>query len=80
MKSVPSKIIIVFIKSYRLILSPWLGHHCRFYPSCSAYAIEAIQQHGSLQGSWLAIKRLASCHPWHEGGVDPVPEGKRQHE
>ena len=77
MKSISSKIIIQLIKAYRLILSPWLGNHCRFYPSCSAYAIEAIQQHGTVRGSWLAIKRLACCHPWHEGGVDPVPEGRR---
>lgn len=77
MKSISSKIIIKLIKAYRLILSPWLGNHCRFYPSCSAYAIEAIQQHGIVRGSWLAIKRLACCHPWHEGGVDPVPEGRR---
>lgn len=77
MKSISSKIIIKLIKAYRLILSPWLGNHCRFYPSCSAYAIEAIQQHGTVRGSWLAIKRLACCHPWHEGGVDPVPEGRR---
>lgn len=79
MKSISSKIIIYLIKAYRLILSPWLGNHCRFYPSCSAYAIEALQQHGAVKGSWLAIKRLACCHPWHEGGVDPVPEG-RHHE
>ena len=77
MKSISSKVIIYLIKAYRLILSPWLGNHCRFYPSCSAYAIEAVQQHGTIKGSWLAIKRLACCHPWHEGGVDPVPEGRR---
>lgn len=77
MKSISSKSIIILIKAYRLILSPWLGNHCRFYPSCSAYAIEAIQKHGTVKGSWLAIKRLGCCHPWHEGGVDPVPEGRR---
>ena len=77
MKSISSKSIIFLIKAYRLILSPWLGNHCRFYPSCSAYAIEAIQKHGTVKGSWLTIKRVGCCHPWHEGGVDPVPEGRR---
>ena len=69
-----SKIIIIFIKAYRFLLSPWLGKQCRFHPSCSAYAIEAIQRFGPYYGCWLAIKRLACCHPWHAGGLDPVPE------
>ncbi len=73
-----SKILIVFIKAYRLILSPWLGQQCRFHPTCSQFALEAIELHGPLKGSWLTLKRLASCHPWHEGGVDHVP-GSRPH-
>jgi putative membrane protein insertion efficiency factor len=68
------KILILLVRGYRLLLSPFLGHHCRFYPSCSCYAETAVRQYGVLKGSWLAIKRISRCHPWHEGGVDPVPE------
>lgn len=67
-------ILIVLIRSYQLLLSPLLGNHCRFYPSCSQYAREAIERHGALRGGWLAIRRVLRCHPWHPGGVDPVPE------
>jgi len=66
-------IFLILIKTYRLLISPWLGNHCRFYPSCSAYAQEAIERHGPWHGLWLGIKRLSRCHPWHPGGVDPVP-------
>jgi putative membrane protein insertion efficiency factor len=69
-----AKGLILLIKVYRLLLSPWLGSHCRFYPSCSQYAMEALEKHGILQGGWLALKRLLRCHPWYAGGVDPVPE------
>ena len=70
----PVQSVFLFIISmYRLLLSPWLGNNCRFHPSCSHYAEEAIRQHGALKGGWLAIKRLGKCHPWHEGGIDPVP-------
>ncbi|MDX1654920.1 MAG: membrane protein insertion efficiency factor YidD, partial [Candidatus Competibacteraceae bacterium] len=58
----------------QLLLSPWLGNNCRFYPSCSQYAIEAVDLYGPLKGPWLALRRLLRCHPWHRGGVDPVPE------
>lgn len=68
------RIMIFLIKAYRTILSPFVGQHCRFYPSCSAYALEAVEKHGALQGFWLSLRRLSRCHPWHEGGVDPVPE------
>jgi len=68
------KSLILIIRLYKLLVSPWLGSHCRFYPSCSSYAIEAVERHGALRGSWLALRRLSHCHPWHEGGVDPVPE------
>lgn len=67
------KVLIVTIRTYQLALSPFLGHSCRFFPSCSQYAIEAIERYGPLQGTWLAIRRLLRCHPWHAGGVDPVP-------
>lgn len=70
------KAMILLIRAYRLFFSPWIGQQCRFHPTCSAYAIEAIQRHGAVRGAWLAAKRLGRCHPWHEGGVDPVPERK----
>ena len=61
------------IRGYQLAISPLLGPRCRFYPSCSQYAIEAIETHGALRGTWLTMKRISRCHPWHEGGFDPVP-------
>ena len=61
------------VRGYRLLVSPLLGPSCRFYPSCSEYAEEALQRHGALQGSWLTARRLCRCGPWHPGGVDPVP-------
>ncbi len=61
------------IRGYQLAISPFLGPRCRFYPSCSHYAIEAIETHGALRGVWLTLKRISRCHPWHEGGFDPVP-------
>jgi putative membrane protein insertion efficiency factor len=70
-------ILIVIIKCYRYLLSPFIGQHCRFTPTCSEYAIEAIQLHGSIKGSWYALRRLTRCHPFCAGGVDPVPENKK---
>ena len=67
------RLFIILIKVYRFLISPLLGDSCRFYPSCSHYAEEAIAQYGVLKGSYLAIRRLSKCHPLHEGGVDPVP-------
>ena len=58
---------------YRYLLSPWVGNQCRFYPSCSHYAEEAIARHGVLRGGYLTVRRLLKCHPWHPGGEDPVP-------
>jgi uncharacterized protein len=66
-------VLKIFIRAYQLVLSPLIGPSCRFYPSCSQYGIEAIDTHGSLRGTWLTIKRISRCHPWHEGGFDPVP-------
>ncbi len=66
-------ILQTLIRGYQLIISPWLGPRCRFYPSCSQYAHEALAVHGALRGSWLALRRLSRCHPWHPGGLDPVP-------
>jgi len=70
------KLLIIIIQGYRLLISPWLGSHCRFYPSCSEYAQIAIAEHGIFLGVFLGIKRLLRCHPWHPGGIDPVPTRK----
>ena len=64
---------------YRYLLSPWVGNQCRFYPSCSHYAEEAIASRGFLIGCYLTLKRLLKCHPWHPGGLDPVPTKPHQH-
>ena len=69
-------VLIALIDTYRLLLSPFFGTQCRFYPTCSAYAREAIEIHGALKGAWLTLRRIGKCHPWHEGGVDNVPEKK----
>ena len=66
-------ILIGLIKTYRYVLSPFVGYHCRFYPTCSAYALDAVNNYGAIRGGWLSLLRLCRCHPWHEGGVDPVP-------
>ena len=67
-------LLIALIRGYQWFISPLLGNQCRFYPSCSEYAREAIERHGAVRGVWLAIRRVARCHPWHPGGIDPVPE------
>jgi len=67
---------LALIRAYRYLLSPWFGNQCRFHPTCSAYAEEAITKHGILRGTWLTAARLAKCHPWHSGGLDPVPPRK----
>jgi len=70
----PAYFLVFIIKGYRLILSPWVGRACRFEPSCSAYTEEAIKRFGAIRGTWLGIKRIGRCHPWCEGGYDPVPK------
>ncbi|HMN58321.1 MAG TPA: membrane protein insertion efficiency factor YidD [Ottowia sp.] len=65
--------LIGLVKGYRLLLSPWLGSACRFEPTCSRYALQALEQHGAALGSYLTLRRLARCHPWCAGGCDPVP-------
>lgn len=66
-------VLKILINTYRWVISPVLGPHCRYHPTCSAYALEAVERHGAARGAWLAVKRVARCHPWHAGGVDPVP-------
>lgn len=68
------RIAIALVHLYQYLLSPLLGPRCRFHPSCSHYAIEALEKHGLLRGLWLSLRRLLRCHPWHLGGYDPVPE------
>ncbi|WOV86380.1 membrane protein insertion efficiency factor YidD [Sporosarcina oncorhynchi] len=67
-------ILIGIIKIYQKVISPLTPPTCRFYPTCSHYGIEALQKHGAVKGSWLAVRRISKCHPFHEGGFDPVPE------
>lgn len=62
------------VRAYRLIFSPWVGHNCRYQPTCSAYALEALEKHGALRGSWLALKRISRCRPWGGSGIDNVPD------
>lgn len=73
MKHLPIRVLQWLIRAYQLGISPLLGPRCRFYPSCSHYAQEALYIHGLRRGGWLALRRIARCHPWHPGGVDPVP-------
>ena len=69
----PKNTLILLVKGYRLLLSPSLGSACRFEPTCSAYSLQALQQHGAVMGSYLTLRRLGRCHPWCDGGLDPVP-------
>lgn len=73
-------VLKILIRGYQLAISPLLGPRCRFYPSCSHYAIQAIDAHGALRGTWLTIKRISRCHPFNAGGFDPVPCSKHSHE
>lgn len=66
-------LLLALIRFYRYAISPFLGHRCRFFPSCSEYTIEAVEKYGALKGAHLGLKRLSRCHPWNTGGFDPVP-------
>ncbi|HJD44494.1 MAG TPA: membrane protein insertion efficiency factor YidD [Candidatus Paenalcaligenes intestinipullorum] len=74
------RLLIAPIRFYQLAISPWLGKSCRYTPTCSAYTIQAIEQHGGLKGLWLGIKRIARCHPWGGSGQDPVPPNRKHDE
>jgi len=74
--ALPQRVLVGLVLGYRLLLSPWMGSSCRFTPSCSAYALEALQRHGAAAGSYLAARRLLRCHPWCAGGHDPVPDAR----
>jgi len=73
------RLLIFLISCYKICLSPFMGSNCRFYPCCSNYAQEAIAAHGAIKGSYLALLRVTRCHPWHEGGEDPVPPCSHPH-
>jgi uncharacterized protein len=68
-----SRILVLLVRGYQVAISPLLPSSCRYYPSCSAYAVEALERHGAIRGSWLAIRRIVRCHPFKPGGYDPVP-------
>ncbi len=74
-----ARVLAVPVHAYRLLLSPLLGPNCRYYPTCSAYALDALRVHGALKGSWLSVQRVCRCHPWHPGGYDPVPAPADRH-
>jgi uncharacterized protein len=68
-----ARLVALPVRAYRLVLSPWVGNSCRFQPTCSAYALEALERHGALRGSWLTVRRLLRCHPFGGSGIDNVP-------
>jgi len=68
-----ARLLVALIRAYRYLLAPWWGNQCRYSPTCSVYAEEAIARHGLWSGTWLATCRVGRCHPWHAGGFDPVP-------
>ena len=74
-----TRLLIGLVRTYQYLLSPFFGQHCRFTPTCSQYAIDALHEYGPWRGSMLAARRVLRCHPWHPGGLDPVPERKHTH-
>jgi hypothetical protein len=69
-----ARLLALPVRGYRLLASPWVGHGCRFTPTCSVYALEALERHGALRGGWLALRRILRCHPWGGSGIDNVPD------
>ncbi len=67
------RVVVLLLRGYRAVVSPVYGEVCRYYPSCSAYALEAVERHGAARGTWLTVRRIGRCHPWAAGGVDHVP-------
>jgi len=67
-----ARVFALPVRAYRAVFSPWVGHNCRYQPTCSAYALDALEHHGGLKGAWLTIVRIAKCHPWGGSGYDPV--------
>jgi putative membrane protein insertion efficiency factor len=67
------KLLISLLRAYQYAISPLLGRNCRYFPTCSEYAVDAVQKYGAIKGGWLSAKRVCRCHPWHPGGYDPVP-------
>ncbi len=78
--SLLARILALPVHGYRLLFSPWVGHNCRYQPTCSAYALEALERHGALRGGWLALRRIGRCHPWGRSGYDPVPGADPAHD
>jgi len=76
MRRLAVQLLSLPIHAYRLVISPWLGAGCRFEPSCSRYALIALEEHGPVRGTWLSVRRLLRCHPFHAAGFDPVPRGE----
>ena len=76
-RRLPRRVLTTLVRGYRFFLSPWLGSSCRFEPTCSAYALQALEQHGAATGTLLTLGRIARCHPWCAGGHDPVPAAPR---
>ena len=74
MQKIVTTVLVALVKGYQLALSPFFGQQCRFTPTCSQYAIEALQTHGSVKGLWLTLKRVLRCHPWHAGGRETIPK------